>query len=193
MSSLRYRRSSAQETPTWLTGFFVGSGSTDFNWRLCIFSASQNAMTSDRSRKQPSALSNVMMGPNLKTERGPATPGVVPLLKDRMGGGGMRPLIIIRPIYREMSSRHESERNASLGKVLLGHCSPSYHACESRRHHRLHSGPSLSQQHSWTTMIVQRMPFFPSSIITVSMQNSRPPGCLMETGPVSEEEEEEEE
>lgn len=41
-------------------------------------------------------------------------------------------------------------------------------------------------------MIVQRMPFFPSSIITVSMQNSRPPGCLMETGPVSEEEEEEE-
>lgn len=56
-------------------------------------------MTSDRSRKQPSALSNVMMGPNLRTQRGRATVGVVPLLKDRMGGGGMRPLIIIRPIY----------------------------------------------------------------------------------------------
>lgn len=89
------------------------------------------------------------------SERGWATVGIVALLKDRMRGGGMQPLIIIRPIYCEMSSRQKSKRKASLGKVLFGHHSPSYHACESHSHHALHSGPSLSQQHSWTTMIVQ--------------------------------------
>lgn len=45
--------------------------------------------------------------------------GIVPLLKDRMRGGGMQPLRIISLIYCEMSSRQKSKKEASLGEVPL--------------------------------------------------------------------------
>lgn len=123
-------------------------------------SAFQTTETRDCSRKKKKKNQHYVMSfwvliSHCGSERGWATVGIVALLKDRMRGGGMQPLIIIRPIYCEMSSRQKSKRKASLGKVLFGHHSPSYHACESHSHHALHSGPSLSQQHSWTTMIVQ--------------------------------------
>lgn len=88
-----------------------------------------------------------MMGSNL-TERGRATVGIVPPRIGGMKGGGMQPLIIIRPIYREMSSRHESKRgNLSFpcASVIAVHVIARVKVVVIALHTR---EPSLSQQHS---------------------------------------------
>lgn len=162
MSSLRKEQETEEEensNKSYIFGILQYSA-----WLTLIgiyISVFQTTVTRDCPRKKCSALSNAMMVLILHrgSKRGWATVGIVPPLKDKKRGGGMQPLRIIRPIYCEMSSRQKSKRTASLRKVLFGHCSPSYHACESCRHLVVHLGPSLSQQHSWTTMIVQRIFF----------------------------------
>lgn len=117
--------------------------------------------------------------------------GIIAPLIDRMRGGGMQPLGVIRLIYCETISRQKSKWKASLGKVSSCRCGVSYQVCESRRrrHRRFKQTTFLcdvEQQFSLSAAFLNNndsaeSDFFPSSIITVSMQNSRPPGCLLET------------
>lgn len=76
--------------------------------------------------------------------------------------------------------------------------SQSYQACERPRHRTVHKWPLLydAERHSLSTAFLNNNDSaengcFPSSIITLSTQNSRPPGSLVETGPCWRLEEEE--
>lgn len=196
--SPKWGTSTVQKTPTRLTLFFCILQCSAWLTLIGIYiSAFQTTATRDSSRKKPPHYLMSWWGLILhcSPERGWATVGIVTLLKDRMRGGGMQPLIIIGPIYCEMSSKREAFFRGRALWVIAAHLILRVKVI-------VICTQDLLMWH-WTAFSISTAflnnndsatnASFPSSIITVSMQNSRPPGCLMETGPVWREQEGEEE